>query len=261
MKYYVIADIHGFYTYMKDALKAAGFFEETEPHKLIVCGDLLDRGAEAERVVDFMIDLMEEDRLIYILGNHEELLIQCMQEISEGNTYEIACGMSHHYSNMTWDTLLQIADMTGIQALENDRELLHRVINSPLYKKLLPSCVDYHETPNYVFVHGWIPCHAEGPRYSAKYTYDPNWRDADEGWYYARWHNGMELACKHGILEPDKTIVCGHWHTSYGHAKIEGKGSERGADADFSPFYAKGIIALDACAAASGRLNCIVIED
>lgn len=58
-----------------------------------------------------------------------------------------------------------------------------------------------------------------------------------------------------------KTIVCGHWHTSYGHSKYEHKGTEFGEDADFSPYYGPGIIAIDACTAFSGKVNCLVIED
>ena len=58
-----------------------------------------------------------------------------------------------------------------------------------------------------------------------------------------------------------KTIVCGHWHCSYGHSEYEGIGSEFGPDADFSPYYAPGIIALDACTAHSGRVNVVVLED
>lgn len=56
-------------------------------------------------------------------------------------------------------------------------------------------------------------------------------------------------------------IVCGHWHTSYGHSKYERKGTEFGEDADFSPYYGPGIIAIDACTAFSGKVNCLVIED
>ena len=56
-------------------------------------------------------------------------------------------------------------------------------------------------------------------------------------------------------------ILCGHWHCSYGHAVYEGRGSEFGPDADFSPYEAPGILALDACTAFSGRVNVAVIED
>lgn len=227
MKYYVVSDLHGYYTYLNQALKQAGFFDEKEPYKLIVCGDLLDRGSEANQLIDFMIDLMDNDKLIFVLGNHEELLVQCLQEIARGGVHEIASGMSHHYLNKTWDSLLQLSQMNEVEAYQNPNELVRRVMNSPFYKRLLTICVDYYETPNYIFTHGWIPCITQGYKPYVKYSYDPNWRVADvESWRRARWFNGMEIACKHRIVEPDKTIVCGHWHTSYGHSKITHQGSE-----------------------------------
>ena len=262
MKYYVVADVHGFYTELIAALREAGFFDDKEPHKVIFCGDMYDRGKETLLLVEFLLKLMKEDKLIYILGNHEELLISCLQEISRGGVHEIASGMSHHYTNGTWDTLLQIAEMSEYEAYRNPHELVRRVMRSPLYRKLLTVCVDYYETPNYVFVHGWVPCYSEGYRPSVRYKFNPKWRDADvNSWYKARWFNGMELACKHHLTVPGKTVVCGHFHTSYGHAHIEHKSPEWGNGADFSPFCADGIIALDACTAVSGKINCIVIED
>ena len=106
-----------------------------------------------------------------------------------------------------------------------------------------------------VFVHGWIPgfCDRRG------YHYFSDWRECGRAeWEAARWYNGMN--CISSTLE-EKTIVCGHWHTSYGHCRIEEKCSEFGPDADFSPYIAPGIIAIDACTAHSGIVNCIVIED
>lgn len=49
MRYYVVSDIHGYYTQMKSALEKAGFFSDTTPHKLIMLGDLFDRGHEAKQ--------------------------------------------------------------------------------------------------------------------------------------------------------------------------------------------------------------------
>ena len=77
MKYYVVSDVHGYYTQLIKALKEAGFFDDKEPNQLIVCGDLLDRGNEAKEVSDFMLQLKDEGKLIYVLGNHEELLLRC----------------------------------------------------------------------------------------------------------------------------------------------------------------------------------------
>ena len=59
----------------------------------------------------------------------------------------------------------------------------------------------------------------------------------------------------------DKTILCGHWHSSYGHSRYEHKGSEFGLDADFSPYYGPGVIALDACTAFSRKINILTLED
>lgn len=262
MRYYVVSDTHGYYDYLIKSLEEAGFFEDTEPHKLVLCGDLLDRGGQARELIDFMMQLIKQDKLIYILGNHEELLVQCLQQISRGEVYGIAKGMSHHYTNGTWDTLLQIAQMHPADACAAPDDLLKRVIRSEFYRILLPAAVDYYETDNYIFVHGWIPCHTGFGKNGMTYEYDPDWRNAyiDE-WKQARWLNGMELACRHSVIEPAKTVICGHYHASYGHSVINDSCSEYGADADFSPFYADGIIAIDACAAASGKINCVVVED
>ena len=262
MKYYVVSDVHGYLDYLKKALDDAGFFDEKQPCKLIVCGDMLDRGDQAVELVDFMLSLMKEDKLIYVLGNHEELFVDCLQEIAAGEIYKVSSHTSHHYRNMTWHSILQIGGMSSTEAYALTNTLVRRVMQSPFYKKLLTICIDYYETKNYVFTHGYIPCISEGSGYYASYKYDPDWRDADVyAWHRARWYNGMDFSCNKGIKESGKTIVCGHYRASYGHAKIEKKGSDYGDDADFSPFYADGIIAIDACAAASGKINCIVIED
>ena len=262
MKYYVVSDIHGYYTYLEQALKNAGFFDEKEPCKLIVCGDLLDRGPEAKALVDFMIRLLEEDKLVYILGNHEDYFVRCLHEIATGRVFEIASGMSVHYSNKTWDSMLQLSEMSENEAYKNHYELMRRVRNSPFYKVLLEKGVDYFETPHYIFTHGWIPCRIDGVKPFQSYYYDPDWRCADvDAWKKARWHNGIDLACKYRVIESGKIIVCGHWHTSYGHSHFEHRCSEWGKDADFSPFTAEGIIAIDASTPNSLKVNCIVIED
>ena len=60
MRYYVTADVHGFFSELRAALDEAGFFEDKEPHKLIICGDIYDRGSEALQLQAFLLDLMEQ---------------------------------------------------------------------------------------------------------------------------------------------------------------------------------------------------------
>jgi len=260
MRYYVVADVHGFYTELIAALTEKGYFEDEAPHKLILCGDLFDRGKEGLKLQSFLLELMERDEVIIIRGNHEDLAEEFVRNVDHWMTPTLT--YTHHWQNGTVQTVLDLTGMGISEAYTNPKKCALRMNETPFFKKILPSAVDYYETEHYIFVHGWIPCYevkyASGNRY---YTPKENWREGtEEDWTYARWYNGMDAAWQ-GVTEPNKTIVCGHWHCSYGHAVIEGKGEERGENADYTPYYGKGVIGLDACTARSGRVNCIVLED
>lgn len=72
MKYFVSADIHGFFDEWMSALKEKEFDMNNPKHKLIVCGDLFDRGRQPKEIIDFV--LSHKDRIILIKGNHEDLM-------------------------------------------------------------------------------------------------------------------------------------------------------------------------------------------
>lgn len=257
MRYYVTADVHGFFTELIEALTEQGFFEDREPHKLIVCGDLYDRGTEALELQKFILDLMDKDQVILIRGNHEDLTLSLLH-----NWHRRSYMQSHHHTNGTIDTLCQL---TGFhtRALYHDAENMCRAcLKDPYIREIIPAMVDYYETEHYIFIHGWIPCTPVSVG-SGEMEYVPadDWRNADQAlWDKARWVNGMEAA-HGGIVEPGKTIVCGHWHCSFGHSKYENDGGEFDNHPNFAPYYGKGVIALDACTPCSGRVNCIVIDD
>lgn len=251
MKYYVTADVHGYFSQMKKALEEAGFFDDTEPHKLIVLGDLFDRGKEAKKLQSFVLDLMRRDEAILIKGNHEDLLVE-LATVDQGAAYR------HHVQNGTYETGLQLTDFHSGIAFLRPLDFAEVIQATPLFREIIPAMVDYYETEKHVFVHGWIPCIRDR---DGKYSSIVQWREASKDeWAKARWYNGMAAAAQ-SVTVDDKTVVCGHWHTSYGHSQLDGKGSEFGAEADFSPYYAPGIIALDACTAHSGKVNCILIEE
>lgn len=248
MKYYVVSDLHGFFTQFHTALTKAGFFTDTEPHKLIVCGDLLDRGKEAAKMQEFILDLMKKDEVILVRGNHEDMFVDLA-------TIDMGEPLQHHIQNGTHNTVTQLTGMDFISSLSDQLRFARLAQQTPFYRQIIPSMVNYYETEHYVFVHGWIPCIKEGKQYS----YISDWRNATpQEWANARWINGMDAAL---TCMEDKTIVCGHWHTSYGHSRLDGKCPEFGPDADFSPYYAPGIIAIDGCVAFSGKVNVLVIDD
>lgn len=255
MVYYIVSDVHGFYAELETALGNAGYFEERLPHKLIICGDFFDRGKEALKMQEFICELMRKDAVILVRGNHEDLALDLLRDFSEDlDVYAIP---RHHISNGTFDTFMQLAKMSLTDVMINPEKLVKRVENSPFFKLIIPKSVNYFETQNFVFVHGWIPF---VQRSFEKSYAEADWRNATEAaWKDARWINGMQ-AYFMGATLSDKTIVCGHFHTSYGHSRVDGT-LEFGDGADFSAFAEESIIALDACTAYSGRVNVLRIDD
>ena len=253
MKYFVTADVHGFYDEFINALKTAGYFDCEEPKKLIICGDLFDRGCGALALQQFIVELMQKDEVILIRGNHEDLALRLLDGWDDKSYYQ-----PHHNHNGTLDTFFQLTQSSFPDLVYHPDEIKSKMLQTPFIRQIIPSMLDYYETPNFVFVHGWLPSEFEKPN---RYTLIDNWRKATkEQWGNSRWLNGMEAAYN-GQTDKEKTVVCGHWHCSFGHSRYEHRGSEFESDADFSPYYAKGIIALDACTVVSRKVNCIVIED
>lgn len=261
MKYYVVADVHGFYTELMSVLKEKGYFEDKNPHKLIICGDIFDRGLEAKQMQDFVLDLMKKDEVILIRGNHEDLALEFLDQASYLIHDKISLACSHHWSNGTVSTFLQLTNMTMSEMLSNRTKFVEKGHNTPYVREIIPKTVDYYETDKHIFVHGWIPCTQINGGANAYFFYDEDWREAKAfKWNAARWVNGIECGVQ-GVIVPDKTIVCGHFHTSYGHYNYGEAKSEFEDGANFEPFYGKGFVAIDACTAYTRKINCLVIDD
>ena len=260
-KLFVVSDIHAHYDALIQALEEAGWFSYKGKKKLIICGDIMDRGPGAKKLMEFILELMKEDLIILIKGNHETLMMEMINDICK-NPKDIIDEDNYHWSNGTLNSGLQLADMTYEQYKANPLSFATKLSASPFVTQIMPACLNYYETVKHIFVHGWIPHYMERTYRMRFYRYMPNWRNAsDVEWENARWPNGMELACREGIIEDGKTIVCGHWHCSWGHTYIHRESPEWGPLANFTPFYDKGIIAIDACTAYTKKVNCLVLED
>lgn len=269
-EYFILSDIHSFYDEMIEALKSKGFDENNSNHIIIVCGDIMDRGKQSKQVLDFLYNLYKLDRTILIKGNHEDLF----EDMVDRNNYS-----SHDVSNGTIRTL------AGLQLSEMDENIVRILFHEAImnydrrWDELRSSMLPYYEIGKYIFVHGWIPVKTKDTPEAYNYfghcvansLYDPNWRNSNEFTFQeARWLNGMEFA-NAGIIEPNKTIVCGHWHCSYGNArkKYPGKSEifykEKEFDSSeqdlFEPYYGNGIIAIDACTALSKKCNCLHLKE
>ena len=45
----------------QSALRESGYYEDPEHHKLIILGDLFDKGTEAKRLQDFILNIITID--------------------------------------------------------------------------------------------------------------------------------------------------------------------------------------------------------
>lgn len=245
-KLFCISDVHGYYRNMRRALDEAGFDPNNENHWLIVCGDVFDRGPSPYEIMKYLKNL---PRKVLIRGNHMDLLEECC---CRGEYY------GHDISNGTYATICKLG---GAAEGYDFSECCERTMTKTYaFRK---SMVNYFETKNHIFVHSFVPlnCNSVLPPYlsGSNYTKMENWRKANKTqWEDARWGNPFKLA-EQGLL-PDKTLVFGHFHTSWPRHEYEGK-PEWGIDADFSPYFGNGYIGIDACTAYSKKVNVVVIED
>lgn len=237
MKYFITSDVHGYYYILKEELEKKGWEDENPDHKLIILGDVFDRGDETIKLYKWLKSL--DDRFIYIKGNHEQLAIRLYEDLHKYEAKDIS---DHHYHNGTLQTLdafspFLLEAFFGYPQPSNwDNKALKDFIE---WLKTKP--VNYYELGDNIFVHGWIPM----KKYSI--ATDDEWKDA-------QWHNGM-LRWSEGLKIKNKTIWCGHWYTTWGHSYLHNDFKTKD-----EPFKDEGIVALDATTCLSGKVNIEIIE-
>lgn len=251
MEYFIVSDIHGFYYELLDALKRSGFDKLNPNHVFVSCGDIFDRGLFPMETLNYVMSI-PENRRILIRGNHEDLFCEILNGKREFGLNDIRNG--------TIKTIDNIAKASENSYTKYDfNKAIQIVVSNKLIRKYLDSTLDFAEIDNLIFTHGWIPIDEE-------YNILDDWRNAsEEEWKKARWYNGMDIA-HHGHIVKDKTIICGHYHCSWGWSHIKQDRQEfpnknkKYWFKSFYPYQENGIIAIDSCVAYSGFINCIKIK-
>lgn len=232
-KYFVVSDVHSCYEPFINALSKSGFDANNPEHILISCGDLLDRGDDTIKVLEYVLSL-PEDRTILIKGNHEYLLEDALRRLFF---------YGHDFTNGTVKTCIALSNL-NVSENHKQLNLLVPIItlnakNNNLLKQYFSRLVHYAEFENHVFVHGWL---------------HPEFRNADDAdWSHDSWLSGIDSWLECGN-EVGKTIVCGHINTSYAHKKVNKTISNE-------TFKADGIICLDGMTILSNIVNCEVFEE
>lgn len=252
MKYYCCSDIHGFYTELLEALKEKGFDENNPEHKLVIIGDAFDRGKEAKELLSYLLKLKKSNHLIYIQGNHESLMEDCLFQLK--NKVNIS---ECHWGNRTLDTIEQLTSVNkydlvcGVYDYKKDIETKMKD-----YFELTKDLPYYYELNNYILTHGFIPLSVNQD--TCKYEYNSNWRDTSvTDWEKALWLCGFDYR---DFNQTGKKIIVGHWHCSYAWSQIE-LTSEFEEDAIWDIYEDDKIICIDRCTAFTSKVNVYVVEE
>jgi serine/threonine protein phosphatase 1 len=174
---FAIGDIHGCSTALRTLIEA---IDPRPEDTLVILGDFIDCGPDSKGVVDQLIALSNRCRLITLLGNHEEMLLNALESKSECRYWLKFGGKETLKSYSSHSTDLNVIPADHI--------------------RFIRGCRDYFETETHIFVHA---------------NYDPNLAINLLSGTKLRWE-ALDLM----RLRPHfsgKTVVVGHTPQANGH--------------------------------------------
>ena len=227
MATYVMSDIHGHYSEFRKMLEKINF---NENDKLYITGDLMDRGSENLKVIDFA---MKEKNIEVIKGNHEDMFFKSYR--GNDRKFNFSCWLS----NGGVETLREI-DKISEKKLE---EYLDYIESLPFYK-----WIEINEK-KYLLVHAGV-CFYEDE------ILEETIEDQEDDILWIR----------DEFLNSDKetpyTIIFGHTPTKYIPFRcilLDEEQSQNGIDQKMIKWKNK--IAIDCGCAGNLQLGCLRLDD
>ena len=145
-------------------------------------------------------------------------------------------------------TIAEFFGETAVDTANNTVDLSGKSDRVDRIAALLMQMRDYYETEKYIFVHGWLPNHSG--------SVIKEWRSGlDEDWKNARITKWTDMYSGTEAIK-GKTVVCGHFPVYY--AK---RFDRRRENMETTPFFGKGVIAIDGGTDVTGKVNVVVLED
>lgn len=151
-RYYAIGDIHGQYLLFEALLRAIASDDEAlapADTRIVLLGDLVDRGPESAKVIARARKLMTERPTTLLAGNHEEMFLSAFEDT----------GMLRHFLRHGGrETVLSY----GVKRKEYDNATLEEL--QDIMDKVVPTedraflaaFDEYHLAGDYLFVHAGI---------------------------------------------------------------------------------------------------------
>jgi serine/threonine protein phosphatase 1 len=164
-----IGDIHGCAAALRRLLEV---IQPVPDDVLITLGDCVDRGPDSHDVIVELLALRERCRLVPLLGNHEEMMLNFLEGRPQPDNW-LLCG-----GEATLNSYTRVDKHAGVPVEHLD---------------FIRTWVDYAETNSHFFVHG---------------AYHPDQRLAEQRWQMWRWQSLRQMVPK--PHQSGKTAVVGH---------------------------------------------------
>lgn len=242
MKYFIVSDIHSFYTPLNEALHEAGYDKKNKEHTLVVLGDIFDRGNETLEVYKFLKSI-PKSRCILVKGNHESLYFELLKK-DFPESYDFSNGTVQTFCDIAnedikkLDTRYYYKTGNGLGCHDKMRaawkNIITKVAESDITKWLNSAqWINYFELDKFIMTHSFIPYVYNKELPNEFVTYKDlrafsNWRtDATEQqWNDAKWGCPWKLYLNHIFdleINNNKVLVCGHWHTGDFYKNLDNK--------------------------------------
>ena len=209
---YAVSDLHGYSPEkFRALLRKTGFFDNKED-SIYILGDVIDRGHYSAELLDYIVDrCIYEERWHFILGNHEDMLLQCTElfDMKSFSRETMSDELIRAKRNWFWNS----GDETyyALKRLTEDKPGTLSKIVSFLEKAPLYACVEIGER-KFVLSHS----HPDFYYYSKQIE-----EFTREEWLWKRPNKDTELSGKY-------YAIIGHTPTLYFGSAYEGR-----------PFYKK----------------------
>jgi len=145
-RHFAIGDIHGCFNSLKELVENKIQLQKND--QLILLGDYIDRGSNGKEVIDYIIELQNNDYdIVTLLGNHESMLV---------DAYYNENAISKWIQNGGSETLKSF-EINSLRNLE------------PQYLNFFNNLKLYFELDEYLFVHAGFNNELENP-FTDKYS-------------------------------------------------------------------------------------------
>lgn len=201
-KIYLIGDVHNEANKLADLLEQIEPLIESEDH-VVFCGDLVDRGSEAARTIEILVDFTKRhpDQVFFVRGNHDWML---KNYLSTGNKGWF------DYLSITLENYKTVWNLPNIEPQTITLELINRG-----FKEITSRTVPYYETEHLIATHA--PLDRKSVLLHGGEHYQQDFKDKDNNLSFRYLLDRMDYEILWQFVDEsdeipwiDKFRVCGH---------------------------------------------------